>query len=239
MRGESLFFKVMPVRSALKSGMKQTKALSIDTILLLILDTAYVVGFHEAIGAFLVLTVASYALLDTSTCSNALNISLERLFGLKLSLVMLAIFLVVVLSTISWLMGQATTPWQCIHDRAIRVEESVKYLLQGKNPYVEDYLETPMAQWEYAVEGVEENPALYHSPYLLFIFVLSTPVYIVVKYLTHWYDQRLIYLCLFLSTLGTLAKHAREPSRKLNLLIFFGSNFLASPSLLRDGTTAL
>jgi len=142
---------------------------------------------------------------------------------------MLAIFLIVVLPTIAWMiMRQATAPWQYTHDGAIIIEESIKYLLEGKNPYTEDYLGTPLAKWEYAFQGEEENPALYHNVYLPFIFLFSAPFYLVAKHLTGWYDQRLVYLCLFVFTLWPLMKHVTAPTRKLSLLIVFGLNFFAA-----------
>ncbi len=184
----------------------------------------------------LVLTVGAYAVLDALAWSKVLSISVRRLFGLKLTLVTLAIFLVVVLPTISWMiMRQATAPWQYIHDGAIQIEESIKYLLQGKNPYTEDYLGTPLAQWEYVEEGIRENPALYHNAYLPFIFLFSTPFYVVIKQVTGWYDQRLVYLLLFVCTLWPLMKHATTQTRKLSLLIVFGLNFFAVSYTIRGG----
>jgi uncharacterized membrane protein len=213
--------------------MTRSTPLPIDTILLVILGTVYVAGVNEALGALLMLPVGSYILLDTLARSNILNISPPRLFDLKLVLLMLTISLVVILPTISQMMiRQAAEPWQYVHDGTIQIEESIKYLLQAKNPYTEDYLRTSMAQWEYTVEGVEENPALYHNAYLPLVFLFSTPVYLVVNHLTGWYDQRLVYLCLFVCTLWPLMKHAAKPSRKLSLLIVFGLNFLAAPYMV-------
>ncbi|TKJ31120.1 MAG: hypothetical protein CEE40_02365 [Chloroflexi bacterium B3_Chlor] len=201
------------------------------------LGTVYIVDFNAVTGAPLLLTVGAYAVLDTLACSSILSISLRRLFDLKLTLAMLAIFLVVVLPTISWMiMRQATTPWQYIHDGAIQIEESIKYLLQGKNPYTEDYLATPLAQWEYIdEEGIEENPALYHNAYLPFIFLFSTPFYVVVKHVTGWYDQRLVYLFLFVCTLWLLMNHATKPTEKLALLIVFGLNLFAASYTIWGG----
>jgi hypothetical protein len=216
--------------------MDQTKRLPIDTILLLVLGTACIAHVDQVIGALLILTIGSYVLLDTLAWSSILRMSVHRIFDLKFALVMLTIFLVVVLPTISGItMRQATAPWQYIHDGAIQIEESIKYLLQAKNPYAEDYLETPLAEWEYAFEGEEENPALYHNAYLPFIFLFSTPFYLVVKHLTGWYDQRLVYLCLFICTLWPLMKHAAKPVNKLSLLIVFGLNFFAVRYMIWGG----
>jgi uncharacterized membrane protein len=207
-----------------------------DTILLLAAGTLYVVDFSGVTGALLILTVGAYAILDSLSWTNTLSISLRRLFDLKLTLVLLAIFLVVVLPTISWmLMRQVTAPWQYIHDGAIQIEESIKYLLQGRNPYTENYLGTPLAEWVYLDQGIAENPALYHNAYLPFVFLFSTPFYIVSKHVTGWYDQRLVYLVLFVCTLWPLMQHATSQTRKLSLLIVFGLNFFAVSYVIWGG----
>ena len=209
--------------------MHQSKALPIDTVLLLILVTLHIMRFTEVIATLLTVSVVSYILLDTVAWSSMLQISTQKVFNLKLTLVMLAIFLIVVLPTMAWMiMRQGAEPWQYTHDGAIQIEESIKYLLQGKNPYTEDYLGTPLAQWEYAFGGEEDNPALYHNVYLPFISLFSIPFYLVVKHMTGWYDQRLVYLCLFVCTLWPVMKHAAAPIRKLSLLIVFGLNYFAA-----------
>lgn len=209
--------------------MRDTKVLPIDTVLLLILVALHIMRFTEVVATLLTLALVIYILLDTAAWPSMLQVSTQRVFNLKLGLVMLAIFLIVVLPTTAWMiMRQATAPWQYTHDGAIQVEESIKYLLQGKNPYTEDYLGTPLAKWEYGFGGEQENPALYHNVYLPFIFLFSTPFYLVGKHVTGWYDQRLVYLCLFVCTLWPLMKHAVAVTRKLSLLIVFGLNFYAA-----------
>ncbi len=216
--------------------MNQTKRLPVDTIFLLAVGTLYVVDFSGVTGALLILTVGAYAILDSLAWTNTVRISLRRLFDLKLTLVLLAIFLVVVLPAISWMfMRQVTAPWQYIHDGAIQIEESINLILQGKNPYTENYLGTPLAQWEYVEEEPAENPALYHNAYLPFIFLFSTPFYIVAKHVTGWYDQRLVYLLLFVCTLWPLMQHAGDQTRKLALLIVFGLNFFAVSYIIWGG----
>lgn len=216
--------------------MNRRKPPSIDVILLLVVGAPLVPQVDQVVGALLILTIGSYAVLDTVARSSLWAAPVPRVFNLKLTLVMLAIFLVVVLPTVSGIMmRKATTPWQYIHDGAIQIEESIKYLLQAKDPYAEDYLGTPLAEWEYAFEGEEENPALYHNAYLPFIFLFSTPFYLIVTYVTGWYDQRLVYLLLFVCTLWPLMKHAAKPSRKLSLLIVFGLNFFAASYTIWGG----
>ena len=66
----------------------------------------------------------------------------------------------------------------------------------GVNPYVADYLDTPMATW-----GTEYRTALYHFPYLPWTFLFSAPFYLLSQLLVGWFDQRFVYLLLFIATL--------------------------------------
>ncbi|HEM61660.1 MAG TPA: DUF2029 domain-containing protein, partial [Chloroflexi bacterium] len=140
--------------------------------------------------------------------------------------VMMSVFLIVILPALSgMLLRRSTAPWLYVHDGAIQIEESIKLLLRGENPYTEDYLDTPLAEWDYAFEPPDVNPALYHNAYLPFIFIFSTPVYATTMRLIGWYDQRLVYLLLFLGASWLYTAHARSPTRRLSLLAVFGLNF--------------
>ena len=46
------------------------------------------------------------------------------------------------------LLRQGSGPASYSHDGGvIQTEAAIDFLLQGRNPYVEDYLNTPMAEW--------------------------------------------------------------------------------------------
>ena len=73
----------------------------------------------------------------------------------------------------------------------IQTEATLQFLFAGQNPYVEDYVETPMAEW-----GFDDfRTALYHYPYLPWTFLFSAPFYALGQALG-FYDQRLVYLLL-------------------------------------------
>ena len=85
-------------------------------------------------------------------------------------------------------------PHSYSHDGGvIQTEATIDYFLSGKNPYIEDYRSTPMAEW-----GLEEfRTALDHYPYLPWTFVASAPVKLISDALLGWYDQRFVYLIVF------------------------------------------
>ena len=57
-----------------------------------------------------------------------------------------------------------TAPVFNVHDVLLQQESAMRYLLEGKNPYAEDYFGTPMEEFNYDEPGNTEaiNPALYH-----------------------------------------------------------------------------
>lgn len=107
------------------------------------------------------------------------------------------------------LLRDQSGPASYTHDGGvIQTEATIAYLLQGKNPYIEDYVETPMAEWGFD----EYRTALYHYPYLPWTFLFSAPFYLIGQALG-FYDQRIVYLLLLglmLACAPLLAATTRE-----------------------------
>jgi hypothetical protein len=139
----------------------------------------------------------------------------------KLAVLFSIIFTTVVaLSVFSILLRQVAGPATFSHDGGvIQTEEAIKYLLTGQNPYVEDYVNTPMAEW-----GLEYRSALYHYPYLPWTFLLSAPFYQASESLLGWYDQRFVYLVLFLLTLAVAGRWIGHGDQRLCLVMVLGLN---------------
>jgi hypothetical protein len=139
----------------------------------------------------------------------------------KLALVWLIIISTVVAQSLLLVfLRQATGPASYTHDGGvIQTEEALKYVLAGKNPYVEDYVNTPMAEW-----GLDYKTALYHYPYLPWTFLFSAPFYLVSQAVLGWYDQRFVYLLLFVITLLLAPRLAQRRADKLGLVMVLGLN---------------
>lgn len=149
---------------------------------------------------------------------------------------------------------QATGPAAFTHDGGvIQTEAALDMLLAGENPYAEDYLDTPLAEW-----GLEKRTALYHYPYLPWTLLSSIPAKLLIESALGWYDQRFVYLALFALTLALLPGLAagRTAARMLLMVvalnpimgndIIFGMNdsfvlawMVFSLWLLRRGRTRL
>ncbi len=113
-----------------------------------------------------------------------------------------------------------TGPAAYTHDGGvIQTESTIDFFLAGKSPYLEDYLDTPMAEW-----GIEFRTALYHYPYLPWTFVFSTPFYLLSQASFGWFDQRFVYLILFALTLVLSLSLARTRLEKLLAVMFIGLN---------------
>ena len=212
------------------------KPLSMDTIILLLLGTASVSRLDRLVAAPTVIILGAYVLLDLVAAPADDGGIARRVRRVKLTLVLLAISLVVVLPTLSgMLLRRSTAPWLYVHDGAIQIEESIRFLLRGENPYAEDYLDTPLAEWDYAFPPPEVNPALYHNAYLPFVFLFSAPFYVATTWLTGWYDQRVVYLLLFLGASWLYMSHAKSATRRLSLLAVFGLNFFGVSYVIWGG----
>ncbi len=146
----------------------------------------------------------------------------RRVYRAKLALIWLIVVLTVVAPTLKMtLLRQQSGPASYAHDGGvIQTEATIEYFLSGRNPYIEDYLQTPMAEW-----GLGEfRTALYHYPYLPWTFVFSAPFYKLGQTLLGWYDQRFVYLLLFVITLAFAPALTRKRDSRLLLVMTLGLN---------------
>lgn len=122
------------------------------------------------------------------------------------------VFTAVVLPTAKLiLLREANGPASYTHDGGvIQTEATIQFLLEGKNPYTENYVDTPMAEWGFSAY----RTALYHFPYLPWTFVFSAPFYQLGQ-MMGFYDQRIVYILLFGLMVVTAPQLANGSSAKL------------------------
>jgi hypothetical protein len=142
-------------------------------------------------------------------------------YRIKMGLVYTLIVLVVFGQTALFIgLRHIAGPAAYTHDGGvIQTEVTIEYLLRGVNPYVADYLDTPMAAW-----GTEYRTALYHFPYLPWTFLFSAPFYLLSQATLGWFDQRLVYLLLFALTLALTQSLPRRQADKLGAVMVVGLN---------------
>ena len=142
-------------------------------------------------------------------------------YGLKLAFILFIIAVTVVAGSLKLVaLRHEIGPASYSHDGGvIQTEEAIKLRLAGQNPYVEDYVDTPLAEW-----GIEFHSAVYHYPYLPWTFAFSAPFYLLIQGLWGWFDQRLIYLLLFALMLLMSLRLARTRTTRLLLVMTLGLN---------------
>jgi hypothetical protein len=118
------------------------------------------------------------------------------------------------------LLRQGSGPASYTHDGGvIQTEATLRYLFEGKNPYVEDYINTPMAEW-----GISRyRTALYHYPYLPWTFLASAPFYAAGQ-AVGFYDQRIVYALLWIVALALVPRLTQGAQRRLALVALLGLN---------------
>ncbi len=155
----------------------------------------------------------------------------ERLrYWTKLALIWAIVLLTIFAPSLKLtLLRQGSGPASYSHDGGvIQTEATIDYLLHGRNPYAEDYTQTPMAEW-----GIDEfRTALYHYPYLPWTFLFSAPFKLLAERMIGWYDQRFVYLLLFALTLLLLPRLARGRTAKLLLVMTIGLNPIMGSDLI-------
>jgi hypothetical protein len=118
------------------------------------------------------------------------------------------------------LLRQQSGPASYSHDGGvIQTESTIEYFLEGRNPYIEDYTETPMAEWGFD----EYRTALYHYPYLPWTFVFSAPFALLGQSLG-FFDQRMVYLLLWGIALALAPILVRGERVQLALVMLLGLN---------------
>jgi hypothetical protein len=185
-------------------------------------------GLVDPIGMLLIVT--ALACLGLYLVVNEIRWRERVGYRVKLLLIWAILLLTVFAPSIKMmLLRQGSGPASYSHDGGvIQTEATVNFLLSGRNPYIEDYTRTPMAEW-----GIGEfRTALYHYPYLPWTFVFSAPFKLLADRTLGWYDQRMVYLLLFALTLALLPGLARQPQTRLLLVMLIGLNPIMGSDLI-------
>lgn len=126
------------------------------------------------------------------------------------------------------LLRQGSGPASYAHDGGvIQTESTIQYLLAGKNPYREDYVDTPMAEWGFS----KFRTALYHYPYLPWTFLFSAPFYLIGQAMG-LYDQRLVYLLLLAIALVLAPRLLRGERARVGLVALLALNPLMAVDII-------
>ena len=139
--------------------------------------------------------------------------------GRVLHLAAILTLFVVVPTIASIVLRETGKPYTYIHDGAIMIEEAGRKLLHGQNPYVADYLDTPLFYWP-----MVNNPALYHLTYFPSLFLVTTPFVWLFDRIGIFWDQRYLYLPAFVATCAVAPLLVRGAAQRLSLAALVGLN---------------
>ncbi len=126
---------------------------------------------------------------------------------------------VIVPTLASIILRETGRPYTYIHDGALMIEEASRKLLAGQNPYVADYLDTPLYYWP-----MLNNPALYHLTYFPLLFLITAPFVWAFGHLGAFWDERYLYLPAFVATLVIVLFLIRGTERRLSAVALVGLN---------------
>ncbi|MBN1878853.1 DUF2029 domain-containing protein [bacterium] len=101
----------------------------------------------------------------------------------------------------------------------IQMEEAMKMVLKGQNPYSETFEGTPLENWR----GFS-NHIVFHVPYMPGAFLYSIPPYLLIKHLTGIYDQRILHIGLFMISLFLIDRLSISGRRRNIALLAFALN---------------
>jgi hypothetical protein len=126
---------------------------------------------------------------------------------------------VIVPTLASIVLRETGKPFTYIHDGALMIEWAARKLLLGQNPYVADYLDTPLYYWP-----MVNNPALYHLTYFPSLFLVTTPFVWLFDKVGLFWDQRYLYLPAYGAALAIVPLIARRVDNRLALVALIALN---------------
>ena len=187
-----------------------------NTILLALLAASFLRDFHAYYGVLIVTLVAAFAVCDRAWRAESWSRQRARVL-----IVTLIIALIVIAPTLLEIyLRRITAPSEHIHDGAIQTEQAIYFLWAGKNPYVENYTQTPMANWfAYFDLPPRDNPALDYLPYLPATFIAPMPVAWFAQSAFGFFDLRMYHLIWFGALAFGLLALPENWEHKLGLLI--------------------
>jgi len=180
-------------------------------------------------GSIVKMIVAILAMLYLVISITKIKLSWTTIHRAKLLLLLLIIALTTVLSTANLIyLRTQHQPHEYIHDHPLQIEEAIKFLLAGENPYTKDYLDTPMSKWN----GWTTNPALYHLASLPSAIFLPLPVFFLGQQLFGWFDYRIITLLFLVIASFSVYKLIKRKDFRLIALMSLWLNPLFTPHFI-------
>lgn len=202
------------------------KNIKLDTVLLFALVIPFIMMFRLSPGD------TPYWLFGIIFLALFINVAVDIGFfpikdilynKIKLFLLWFLIFITIGASIFSEIVVRhQTSPIYHVHDIILQQEAAVKFLLHGKNPYAETYLNTPMAQWHYS--DTEINPALYHFVMQPSYVLIAVPFYLIMGHTIGFFDARVPLFILFIALILLAQYVQKDPEKKREFMTLLAFN---------------
>lgn len=198
--------------------------IKLDSIILFALVIPYIMSVRISPGetpfwlfGFLFLSLLSYVAIDLIKIKETLFLKIKNIL-------LFSIIAVTILASFSSaiIVRHQTHPIYNVHDIVIQQESAIRYLLDGKNPYSENYFNTPLEQWNYSDKEI--NPALYHFVMEPFYLIFALPFYFLSNHTIGYFDGRIPLLFLFFSTIAISFFLIKNQDKKRLFLILYTFN---------------
>ncbi len=209
---------------------------TVDMLVLLFVTPTYIQGndaYLIVVSLLLYLGLSLWLPLSYDPQENGRQQRIGFIF--RYALLLIIVIDAVVMPTVIHVIERAVTPievdgyspaYRSISDSAVQTEAALAFLDAGLNPYVERYDHTPLQFYQWLdVDGFEwEDPALRYFVYLPGTLFLSYPFYKTAVSTNTLYDQRLIYLAIYIILLFVLPHLVKSTPYKLALVAAIGLN---------------
>lgn len=183
--------------------MEKMNKLKLDSILLFLLVTPFVMNFRlgpndTPYWLFGIIFAGFLVYL----CLDLLSLK-EHIYQRLKTITLCTMIFIVIGSAFSSaiIVRHRTHPIYMIHDIILQQEAAIRFFLDGKNPYATTYFGTPLEQWHYS--DTEINPALYHFVMEPFYLLFALPFYYISNHTIGYFDGRIPLLFLFVILLIT------------------------------------
>ena len=209
----------------------RTHIISLDTIIFVILALRYLISVGEKspnpiFFSLLLLCIFIYVLIDY----NPFNINLKSQTKSKTFAFFIITFILIYIPTIYLITTRhSTRNTTYTVDSAIQVEQSIKYLLSGVNPYSADY-EPVLKDRPSYIDGTLYTQAYQHYVYLPFLTLINIPGYLLMTHLIGFFDLRMMSLVMLTLTIFLIFKFTKIANNKLIFLtlVLYNPIFLNS-----------
>lgn len=177
------------------------------------IDDASIYGAIHIISFLVLIAVAGYMIVDFFIKDDAKQNLIKT--GL---LVALAVLVALGPQATAIYYRHKAKPFNYITDSAVQTEEAVKMVLNGENPYVEDYYKTPLEPMD------PKSPGLQHYVYLPATFLLPIPFYVIIKGVLGWFDLRMVYMLFYILLIYSVTRLTPNHIYQRCLIMVFALN---------------